>query len=590
MQVIATAGHVDHGKSTLVHALTGSDPDRLAEEHRRGLTIELGYCWMSLDGVGEVAFVDVPGHERFLPTMLAGVGPVPAVMFVVAADDLWMPQADEHLAALDALGVAEGVLVITRSDLAEPEPALRRAREQLAGTSLAGIPAVAVSARTGTGMGELRAVLASVAARLPQPDAEADVRLWIDRRFHVAGAGTVVTGTLPAGTLRRGDQLAFGDDLVRVRGLQSLERDAESVAGVARVALNLGNAPPGLDRGGVLVSPDRWLWTTVVDVRVSTPDATLLPRRPVLHIGAAATGTHARVLGEDLVRLTLDRALPLRVGDRAVVRDPGSRALWGITVLDPLPPRLARRGAAQVRAKSLATATGRPDLDEEVRRRRVVAASMLRKLGVEVPPGADGTATAGVVRRGDWLLDERVVPELVERLRQLVAARAEVSPLDPSLTTGAAARALDLPGVELVPLLVSPPLVLEGGSIHHLSASSLPPHLSTAVSELEAQLAESPFAAPDAGRLAALGLDRKALGAATRAGRLLRVAENIVLLPDALERASSVLGALPQPFTVSEARVALGTTRRVVLPLLELMDRRGLTQRHPDDRRTFLPR
>jgi selenocysteine-specific elongation factor len=219
-----------------------------------------------------------------------------------------------------------------------------------------------------------------------------------------------------------------------------------------------------------------------------------------------------------------------------------------------------------------------------------VAASVLRKLGVEVASGSDGTATAGVARAGEWLLDAQVVPELAARLRQLVARRAQESPLDPSLTTGTAARALGLPSPELVPLLVSPPLVLEGGSIRHLTGSALPPQLNAAVSELEAELAESPFAAPDAGRLADLGLDKKAIGAATRAGRLFRVAENIVLLPDALEQASSVLVALPQPFTVSEARVALGTTRRVVLPLLELMDSRGLTQRHPDDRRTLLPR
>ena len=152
MHVIATAGHVDHGKSTLVKALTGSDPDRLEEERRRGLSIQLGYCWTSLPGAGEVAFVDVPGHERFVSTMLAGIGPVPAVLLVVAADDPWMPQAAEHLAALDALGVRHGVVAVTRADLTDPAPAAERAAYEVGRTSLRGAPVVAVSGRTGEGL------------------------------------------------------------------------------------------------------------------------------------------------------------------------------------------------------------------------------------------------------------------------------------------------------------------------------------------------------------------------------------------------------------------------------------------------------
>src|SRR5215213_1061521 len=197
MAVVATAGHVDHGKSTLVRALTGQDPDRLEEEHRRGLSIELGYCWTELDGVRDVAFVDVPGHERFLSTTLSGLGPVPAVMLVVAADDPWMPQAAEHLAAIDALGIRHGVLAVTRADLADPAPALARARAEVDRTSLAGCPGVVVSGRTGAGLTDLRAALAAALASVPgAPDA--DVRLWVDRVFTMAGAGTVVTGTLQA--------------------------------------------------------------------------------------------------------------------------------------------------------------------------------------------------------------------------------------------------------------------------------------------------------------------------------------------------------------------------------------------------------
>jgi selenocysteine-specific elongation factor len=218
VHVVATAGHVDHGKSTLVRALTGTDPDRLVEEQRRGLTIELGYASFALDGVGDVAFVDVPGHERFVPTMLAGVGPVPVVLFVVAADDPWMPQAAEHLAALDALRVRHGIVVVTRSDLADPGAAAARATSELADTTLAGSPVVSVSARTGAGLDELRWVMRDVLTSLPPSDPGADVRLWVDRRFTVAGTGTVVTGTLPAGTVSVGDVLTDGSTRVRVRG------------------------------------------------------------------------------------------------------------------------------------------------------------------------------------------------------------------------------------------------------------------------------------------------------------------------------------------------------------------------------------
>ena len=185
MHVVATAGHVDHGKSTLVRALTGMEPDRWAEERRRGMTIDLGFAWTTLESGRTVAFVDVPGHERFVGTMLAGVGPVPAVVLVVAADEGWMPQSTEHVDALSALGVREGLLVITRSDLMAPELALADAGEHLAGTPLAGVPAVTVAATTGAGLPALRTALDALVARLPAPDGAADVRLWVDRAFTI---------------------------------------------------------------------------------------------------------------------------------------------------------------------------------------------------------------------------------------------------------------------------------------------------------------------------------------------------------------------------------------------------------------------
>ena len=188
MQVIATAGHVDHGKSALVRALTGMEPDRWAEEQRRGLTIDLGFAWMTLPGGDRVAFVDVPGHERFVPNMLAGVGPVAAVLLVVAADGGWMPQSAEHLAAIDAVGIRHGLLAVTRCDLADAGPAMRQALDVVSRTSLGTVEAVAVSAVTGTGLAELRDALARLVAALPAPDPAAPVRLWVDRSFSIRGS------------------------------------------------------------------------------------------------------------------------------------------------------------------------------------------------------------------------------------------------------------------------------------------------------------------------------------------------------------------------------------------------------------------
>src|SRR5215471_7925796 len=335
MHVIATAGHVDHGKSALLRALTGMEPDRWAEERRRGLTIDLGYAWMRLPSGESLAFVDVPGHARFVTNMLAGLGPVPAVLFVVAADGGWMPQSAEHLAAVDALGVRHGLLAVTRADLTDPGPATRQALAEIAKTSLGAVQAVAVSAVTGAGMDELRAGLARLVAELPGADPAAPVRLWIDRCFTIRGSGTVVTGTLPAGTVRNGQELLLTPSLqpVRVRGLQALGEPAERVTGVARVALNLRGVAAGVpERGMALIEPGRWTLTAELDVRI-TPAAAGLPAKfppeLLLHIGSARTTARLRFLGEDpdgaaYARLRLRDPLPLHVGDRVLLRDPGA--------------------------------------------------------------------------------------------------------------------------------------------------------------------------------------------------------------------------------------------------------------------------
>ena len=598
MYVVATAGHVDHGKSTLVRALTGQDPDRLEEERRRGLSIELGYCWTSLPGVGEVAFVDVPGHQRFIATTLAGMGPVPVVMFVVAADDPWMPQSAEHLAALDALGVSHGVLVVTRSDLADPRLALGRAQAELATTSLAGAPSVVVSGRTGAGLDELRDVLVGVLLSVPRPDPEADVRLWVDRRFHVRGSGTVVTGTLQSGTVVPGQLLEAEGEVVRVRGIEALDVARTSVSAPARVALNLGGrVAESVSRGSALLTPEAFEWSRTIDVRLSHPGpgpesdpeshAGLAPPpdRPMLHVGSASFEVHVRPLDGRLVRLRLPRPLPLRIGDRALLRDPGSREVWGVEVLDPLAQALWGRGAAQARAKDLSWRDG--SLGSQLQLRGVVRASQLRRLGVDLEDVvASGVGAAGpAVTAGDWLL----APERAEILRTKLAALVAAVPTSaPPLTRAAAAHALGVEA-EIVSALVEPPLREEGGAILDSSGPVVPPELEPALAELRATLAASPYAPPARERMRALGLDARALAILERAGAVLRLPGDLVLLPGADLAAVEVLRELPQPFTTSAARQALGTSRRVVLPLLDHLDRTGHTVRLADDTRRLRP-
>jgi selenocysteine-specific elongation factor len=579
VHVVATAGHVDHGKSALVRALTGTDPDRLDEERRRGLSIQLGYAWTSLPGAGDLAFVDVPGHERFITTMLAGVGPVPAVLFVVAADDPWMPQAAEHLAALDALRVEHAVVAVTRSDLADPGPAAARVAAELESTSMRGSPVVPVSSRTGTGLATLRTRLVELVTGMPPADPRADVRLWVDRRFTISGAGTVVTGTLPAGTVAVGDRLGTGPGTVRVRGVQTLGRTVESVSGPARVALNVSGDVADLGRSSSLTTPGAHHWTDVVDVRIAG-DLERLPLQPMLHVGAMSLTTRSRPLAGDLVRLTLPQPLPLRLGDRALVRDPGSRQVWGVQVLDPLPPPLRRRGAALERARALRSVTGAPDLVDEVRRREVVDLDTLRRIGVPDLPAA-----GSVVRAGRWLMSADRAQRAADQVRQALDEHDRARPLERGLPLTELADRVGLPSPDLVAAVVREPLRLVAGRVMAAGGGDLPAELERALATLAEDLAGNPFQAPTADRLRDLGLDAARVAAAAKAGRLLRLAPGIVLMPDADDRAVAELAALPQPFTTSEARSRLGTSRRVVLPLLEHLDRARLTRRLPDDRR-----
>jgi selenocysteine-specific elongation factor len=576
MYVIATAGHVDHGKSALLRALTGMEPDRWEEERRRGLTIDLGFVWT--DGAdGPIAFVDVPGHERFVGNMLAGVGPVPAVLFVVAADEGWMPQSAEHLVALHALGVRHGVLAVTKTDLMEPELAAEEALDQIRRTSLGEIPWMAVSARTGDGLPQLRRALDDLTARLPDSDASAPVRLWVDRSFTIRGAGLVVTGTLAAGTIRSGDTLELARTGKRfvVREMQSLNRHVDEVVGVARVALNLRGAGRGeVRRGDALMTPGTYRCTAVADARIRLCAPADLPRELLVHVGTATVSCAVRPVGADTARLTLSAALPLRVGDCVVLRHDRGVA-GGAVMLDVDPPVLNRRGAARRRAGELEEYLDTPDGMSELRRRGIVREGTLRAIGIAPPVPA---------LAGDWLVTPDLRRTLRARLAAMVAQRAH-DPSAPPLRVEDARKALDLPDARLVPALLPPPLAIRDGVILHSEApDTLAPAVREALEKLERQLAGSDFTVATEEDLAALGLRAAEIAAAARLGRLLRLAPGVVLLPGTVRRSVDVLAGLPQPFTASQAREALGTTRKIIVPLLEHLASRGATRRLADGR------
>jgi selenocysteine-specific elongation factor len=559
MFVIATAGHVDHGKSTLVQRLTGMWPDRLAEEQRRGLTIDLGFAWTEIDG-RQFAFVDVPGHERFVANMLAGAGPVPAVMFVVAATEGWMPQSEEHLAALHALGVGHVLVVISKADLADPSIAIEQVRQRIVDAPLV----------VGTDLNKVRAELVSLVNGLPPPDRDADVRLWVDRSFSVRGAGTVVTGTLAAGTIRVGDELEHAGRRVTVRGLQSLGRDQTEVGAVARVAVNLrGIDRQQIGRGDAVRTPGAWLDSEEIDVVLRA--AGKLHRELVLHVGSAAVPVHVRPLGTVGARLRLARPLPLRVGDVGLLRDPGEhRIAAGIEVLDVRPPQLRRRGAARARADELATGRVRPPV--------CMRANELRAMGF-APTGQ---------LMGDWVVDRQWWAERRQQVMTAVQRWVTEHDVAAGMPLETLRRQAGLPAVELVSTLLDGTGLEVADGLVRQPNTGLPSRVDKAVRTLEARLGAEPFRAPEADELKELKLGNQELAAAARTGRLTRIADGVVLGPDVFDRAAEVLKTLPEPFTVSDARRALGTSRRVAVPLLEQLDVRRITRRADDGTRTVV--
>jgi selenocysteine-specific elongation factor len=449
-----------------------------------------------------------------------------------------------------------------------------------------------VSAIDGTGLADLRSALDGVLARVPAPATSGRVRLWVDRSFTISGSGTVVTGTLAAGTLERGDRLQLlshdGSRAVVVRGLQSRDTAFASVQPVSRVALNLRDvAATDIRRGDALLTPDAWPTTGVVGIQRTTGVAyTDVPEQLMVHVGTAAVPARLRPFGADHARLVLDRQLPLVLGDRLVLRDPGSRSvLGGARILDADPPALRRRGDGARWAERLSGLDPAGDVLGEVAARGAVRAEHLHRLGLL--PGPEPAAPPGVRVIGDWWVHASVLEAWQERLRSAVQALQERDPLAAGMSLGAARDLLQLPEERLLSHVIrGARLEAEGGHVRLPGSRDSLGAAEPAIAEVERTLSAHPFHAPEAQELAALGLGARELAAAERTGRLLRLRDGVVLLPTAPALAMRLLAGLEQPFTTSQARQTLGTTRRVAVPLLEHLDSRGWTRRLDAGHRT----
>lgn len=566
MRVVATAGHVDHGKSTLVRALTGVDPDRLPEEQTRGLTIDLGFAAATLPSGEEIAFVDVPGHGRFVANMLAGVGSVDACLFVVAATEGWKAQSEEHLRILQLLGIAHGVVALTKVGATEegwPELMALDVRDRLAGTFLAEAEIVEVDVPAGIGLDRLGQALDRLAAATPAALDRGRPRLWVDRSFAVPGSGTVVTGTLRDGSIAVGMEMAVepGGRTVRVRGLQSHHRKLNQAAPGRRLAVNLtGASRHDVGRGQALVRSGQWHATTCFDASLSVLGSIGHPveRRGAyaLYTGSGEYPVRVRVLGAERIEpggsgavrfwLRLPAGLPLLPGDRYVLRESGRfETVGGGEILDVEPVLPAKRA--------------RPDrrIERVVAERGWVARDHLERI-----TGQQVEATVG-----RWVVDPQVLADDRASLAALVT-QAGVAGLDvANLDDRRRALLEQLEGVgfrdgRAVDVAFGGPAVSEAAS--------------RVLSVLEAAGWQPPTL-PLSDRAALRELQRASL--AVEAGDVWFASSAV---DAAVARLGTVMAEHPEGFTVSQARDALDSSRRYVVPLLSHLDAVGITRRRGD--------
>jgi selenocysteine-specific elongation factor len=605
--VIGTAGHIDHGKSTLITALTGIDPDRLAEEKRRGMTIDLGFAHLRLPSGLEVGIVDVPGHARFIRNMLAGTHGLDAVMLVIAADEGVMPQTREHLEIIDLLDVRRGVVVLSKVDLVDEEWLNLVTSEVLAalkGTSLDGAPVIPFSAVSGAGKADLLAaldVLLEGAASRPDLDRP---RLPIDRVFTMSGFGTVVTGTLVDGTLTLGDELEVvpTGHLARVRGLQQHNRKVESASPGSRVAANLTGVEKGqMARGDVLARPKTLGATRRVDATVrvlaSAPQSLAHGVELLLHTGTSEVGCRVIVLEGDAiapgeqgwVQLYLERPIAAAAQDRFILRVPSpSATIAGGRFVDVSPRKHSRHDS--VVRESLERRAAGDVLQEELRKypRGVTVAALLK---ATMAPDAD-VAALRARRLGDWLFDTDAWQVISDRAMSELEAYHGAHPLREGMAREELRSRLGVAPASF-------PSVVQGMSddgrvVERDGFLALPGHRvelhadGGAAAPLLELLSRQPLAPPslsEATRQA--GASAEIVRALAQRGDIVRVGDDVAFTKDAYETAVALVREIISEsgsITVAQLRDRMGASRRPVLALLEHLDSERVTRRVGDVR------
>jgi selenocysteine-specific elongation factor len=605
---------VDHGKSSLIVKLTGIDPDRWEEEKRRGLTIDLGFAWGTLPSGREVGFVDVPGHERFVRNMLAGVGPLRLVLFVVAADEGWKPQSEEHLAIIDVLGAHAGVVALSKADLVE-ESALRQGEEdvrsRLRGTTLESAPIVGCSSVTGAGIEELARALDEMLAAAPEPEDRGRPRIHIDRSFTIRGAGTVVTGTLAGGALAIGDEVEIAPRgrRARIRSLQTHRRAVDVARPIARVAANLtGTAKDEAERGDALVAPGQWRPTARLETQLRAirglRHAVTERGAYKLYAGTAERDARLRLYGAAelrtgeaaFARLTLSAPVVVEVGDRFVLREAGRReTVAGGVVLDADPPLRPGADAEHRLARRMAAA---PD---ELPRIVVEERGVVRASDLAVLAGGPPTSIEGATRIGGWWVSKDAHDRLAGTLRSALAEYHRAHPLRPGLgvvelrlalidRSPAFAAALEHElGTALLESLEGEGEVLREGTTVRLATHAV--ELGEQEPEAERLIAavrDGEPVPPDVKELLRAGFSTELVDACAMTGRLVRVSDDLVFTPEFVREAEGIVrteAARSNGLTVSRFRELLGTTRKYALPLLGYFDATGLTKRDGDVRR-----
>lgn len=630
--ILATAGHVDHGKSSLVRALTGIDPDRLPEEKARGITIDLGFAHLDLPGADgttyRVGIVDVPGHEDFVKNMVAGVGTVDLALLTVAADDGWMPQTEEHLQILTYLGITRGVVALTKIDLAQSEQSARdQVRQYLSGTPLAEAPIVCTSVTSGRGLDELKAALAAELSRTsPQPDI-GKPRLAVDRAFTLRGVGTVVTGTLTGGPLRRGQAVVLqpAGAPARIRAVQSYNRDVEQAVPGTRVALNLPDVAvghetrgaAGVRRGDFVTLPNlgRGHDTTDVLLEMSPRLGQVRPLKQAtlvrFHHGSA--NIPASVYFQDglalvparraVAQLRFDGPVYAFAGDRFILRDwPERQTLAGGIVLDPDAPRRGFRG--DDRRKSLQTRADHPDdavafiATEVARDGSADKASLLRKSRFNDRQIAHAAAElrerGKLTEVGPTLADTAWWEALKEQALRAIAAAHQAHPEEPGLRLADLRQALaDRTGGadvfdSLLSALCQAGCVRQGVTIRLAShRPALPPRLQAAGARIRSALAANPLDPPSRKDLASDSSSLQALHFLVQSGEAVEIGSELVVQAQTYTEATEAVRRFllrQGAATVSELKQAVKATRRLMVPLLEKLDREGVTVRQGDKR------